>query len=433
MEMVERQVSNRGDDIFSRTGNIYTAIAIVALNAAVLLGVINGLLYGVFYLRDSVGVAQHPKRPKDDGRFFNSDGSPVDNGKRSEYALRWFDYGAYGNVPEEYVAELLDDFDDLSHVGSIYQPWVGFSEPSFSGKHVHVDRDIRGYSIRRTMNSRNSSNRPVIKIFVFGGSTTFGYHLSDEHTWPNYLAQILDETAAVDVQITNYGHGYFTPSQEAILFADLLKSGHRPSLALFMDGINIPEPIDVPPFSKETAEAVRRLQFPPSYSEQFEWIPIVRLANFFERRLMGGVVTADTGVKVDTKTHMETAINSFRQSRNIAKAVGALYDVPTLFFLQPNPLYNYDSRLFRDQYWQARRAEHAILTKGIYEAVKTDPAYVDLSGLFADWGNRKAFVDDSHYTPSFNNFLAHRVANFIDVNRLEPRDMGEPTGGVRTQ
>ena len=78
-------------NILGRIKDIYKTTAIVLLTALVLLAIVNVLLFGVFYLRDSAGGQ---KRPKDDGRLFNSDGSPADNGKRSTYELTWFDYRA---------------------------------------------------------------------------------------------------------------------------------------------------------------------------------------------------------------------------------------------------------------------------------------------------------------------------------------------------
>lgn len=419
------------NNIIGRIKKFYWATAIVVLTSMVLLAIINVLLFGVFYIKDKAVAVDGPKRPKDNRTLFNSDGSPADNGKRSEYELTSFDYGAYGNIPEEYAADVLDDFYSLSRLGFIYQPWVAFSEPPFAGKRVHVDRDIRGFPIRRTINPGNQSNGPVINLFVFGGSTTFGYFVSDEHTWSSYLSQILNKNSSVSVRVTNYGHSYFNPSQEAFLFADLLKSGHRPSLAVFMDGINPPRAIDVPTFSEELAEGYRRLQFPPSYSEQFAWIPIVRLESFIARRLFGKV-TADATLEVDTKTHIKTAVNGFRQDRDITKAVATLYGVPTLFFLQPNSVYNYDAHLFRSGPWKEFEKDRALMTD-IYEQLKNDPAYIDLSGLFADYGNRKAVLDDCHYSPSFSEFLAKRVAEFINTDRLERREMAEPTGGVRIQ
>jgi len=420
------------ETILDRFKNIYKATAIVVLTAIVLLAIVNILLFGVFYIKDSAEAAPRQIRPKDDGRLFNSSGSPADNGKRTEYELTWFDYAAYGNIPEQYAADVLDDFYDLSRLGFIYQPWVQFSEPSFSGKLVHVDRDVRGFPIRRTVNSVNQSDRPVIDIFVFGGSTTFGYYVSDEHTWPSYLSQILNERSGVEVRVTNYGRGYFNPSQEAILLSDLLKSGHRPSLALFMDGVNPPRTIDVPSFTEQVALGYKTLQFAPSYSEQLAWIPIVRLASFLERRLLGNVVTADTAPEVFAESHIATAVNGFRQSRDIANAVGSLYDVQTLFFLQPNAAYNYDTRLLRNQALDGFNEERTFMT-ATYDQLRADKSYIDLSGLFAEWGDRKAVVDDCHYSPSFGEFLARRVADFIDVDHLKPRGLAEPTGGVRKQ
>src|SRR5262245_19838623 len=127
METIERQVSNRRH-FSDRLKKIYSATAIIVLSALVLLAVINILLFGLLYIKDSAGAVERPQRPRDDGRLFNSDGSPADNGKRSDYELTWFDYGSYENIPEEYAADVLDDFYDLSRLGFIYQPWVQFSE-----------------------------------------------------------------------------------------------------------------------------------------------------------------------------------------------------------------------------------------------------------------------------------------------------------------
>jgi hypothetical protein len=93
-----------------------------------------------------------------------------------------------------------------------------------------------GFPIRRTVNPKGDTT-PVAQVFVLGGSTTLGVHVSDEQTWPSYLSAILNKKASgKQIQIVNYGHEFFNPSQEAVLLEDLLKSGHRPSLVIFMDG-----------------------------------------------------------------------------------------------------------------------------------------------------------------------------------------------------
>jgi hypothetical protein len=61
----------------------------------------------------------------------------------------------------------------------------------------------------------------------------------------------------------------------------------------------------------------------------------------------------------------------------------------------------------------------------VYSKLKADPGYIDLSALFDQWGRRKAVVDDVHYSPAFNQFLAERVAKWIDVGSLQLRSIDE--------
>ena len=415
----------------------YSTAAIVLLNTVVVILVFNLVLYGAVYVRDMLAQTGEPKRqptwqPKrlpDNGKLFNSDGSPARTKKRDNYQLDWFDYNAYsdGTIAKEYVSDLLDDFYDHGRLGFVYQPWVGFSEAEFSGKLLHVDRDARGFPIRRTINPK-ADGLPVAPVYVLGGSTTFGYNVADEHTWPTYLSAILNDKAkGLHIEVTNYGHEYFNSSQEAVLLADLLKSGHRPSLVVFMDGVNEPTPTDVPFFTEQAAKGFRAAQFPPSFAERFQWVPAVRLANFFGRRWIGvtGQAKAAWPVGYHDEQHVQTSLNGFCQSRDIAKAIAVLYHVPVLFFLQPNSFYNYDLSLYRVATLSREFLDYRRFANAVYPRLKTDPGYVDLSGMFDEWGHRKAIVDDVHYTPAFNQFLAQRVAKGIDVASLKPRSIDE--------
>jgi len=181
--------------------------------------------------------------------------------------LQWFDYTAYERIVDvSYVGNVLDDFFNLSKLGFIYQPWVQFSEPPYHGKLVNVDIDSKGFPIRRTLSPQNSQSATML-IFALGGSSTFGYNVSDEQTWPSYLAEILNErvsTASVPIQVKvmNYGRGFYDTSQETVLLIDLLKSGLRPNLVIFMDGINWILEQDVPYFTSKFAKVFSDLQSP---------------------------------------------------------------------------------------------------------------------------------------------------------------------------
>jgi hypothetical protein len=158
-------------NVFNRVREAYSTAGIVLLNTVLFVCLLNLGLSGLFYVRDR-SAAPKRERPPDDGKLFNSDGSPADNGKRSNYHFNRFDMGAYEDISEEYASDVLDDFYDLSRLGFIYQPWVQFAEPLFDGKRVHVEVDERGFPIRRTVNPPNQDGLPVVHVFAFGGSTT---------------------------------------------------------------------------------------------------------------------------------------------------------------------------------------------------------------------------------------------------------------------
>src|SRR5205085_2675003 len=77
-------------------------------------------------------------------------------------------------------------------------------------------------------------------IFFFGGSTGFGYGVRDAETVASQLAAFLNQTKAVSrpIKIYNFGRAGYYSTPERMLFERLLLEGHRPQLAVFMDGLN---------------------------------------------------------------------------------------------------------------------------------------------------------------------------------------------------
>jgi lysophospholipase L1-like esterase len=193
--------------------------------------------------------------------------------------------------------------------------------------------------------------------------------------------------------------------------------------------------MDVPHWTNDLRQAFHATQFPPSFAERMSWIPMFRLVDFSND---AGEEQNQRCVRFPThrphtEKHIHTAINGFRQSRDISRAIAGLYDVPTLFFLQPNAFYNYDLKLYRLTTIPEWFLEYRRFMKPVYDQLKSDRAYIDLSGMLDEWGHRKAMIDDVHYSPAFNQFLAERVSQSIDVQALQPRSSSEDsaTGASR--
>lgn len=77
-----------------------------------------------------------------------------------------------------------------------------------------------------------------LNIFVFGGSTTFGYGIADGETIASALQRKLANSSSKPIRIYNFGRGHYYSTQERILFSNLLGAGTVADVAVFIDGLN---------------------------------------------------------------------------------------------------------------------------------------------------------------------------------------------------
>jgi len=434
-----------------RITSFYRTVAINTLNTLILLLVINLLLAGFFAFKDS----RRQKRNASLTQLFNSDGTPVDNGKRLQSQLEWFDYDATKEINERETAEVLDDFYELAGKGFMFQPWASFSEPPFASKHANVVFDEKGFPVRKTLNPPADPAKSAVDVFVLGGSTTFGYYVSDDHTWPTYLSTILNERAEreglnVQVRVTNYGHATFYPTQETALCMDLFRNGYRPNLVIFMDGVNWGPLEDNPFHTAELARAFNSLQHVDAdlakqhfRAQMVKWFPMFRLAGSLRQRFFGSQSPesspAEAVVEQPTKEEAERTqyvVERFRQSTRTSKRVCEEYGSAVMSFLQPDAAYNYPVSLLRPSrraVWQLKQKERQLF----YSQMWHDPDFIWLADAFDRFGvqqGKKAVLDGVHYNPSFNQFLAETVAARIDLKKIATSGttaVATPTGQSR--
>ena len=117
----------------------------------------------------------------------------------------------------------------------VYEPFTQFKERPYKGHYVNVDKN--GFRYTKNQGPWPPQSKSI-NVFLFGGSTTFGYGVSDNQTIASYLQEYLTEKLGSDVRVYNFGRGYYYLTQERLLYEQLLKSGFIPDLAIFIDGIN---------------------------------------------------------------------------------------------------------------------------------------------------------------------------------------------------
>jgi lysophospholipase L1-like esterase len=248
----------------ARAAQIYQFLAYQTFNIALLLLAINLLLAVLFFVYD-----------------YTKSGADT---RVVSYRERFADYQAYTRITKPEIDTYLDEQDAFGSVGFVYAPWVQFRAPEFRGKYLNTD--ARGF--RRTTAPKSSGGNPL-KVHVYGGSTTFGYGVPDDHTIPSYLQRQLDqESGGRAVLVKNFGIGFYYSSQEQQLLLTALKDGDVPDWAIFIDGGNDTAQLSLRHDEPIFTPAMKRAWAGLSVGRQgarLEWIPMVRLANGLAHRL----------------------------------------------------------------------------------------------------------------------------------------------------
>ena len=189
----------------------YRAVGVLLLNLLLLLLGLN-LLLGIGYaLRDA--VSDHTLGP---GR------------KYPESSLA----AVYPGLPREERNDLLRETWSRPF---LFADYTMFRERPFAGKYVNVS----SHGFRLVKDQGPWPPDPAhFNVFVFGGSTTFGYGLPDDQTVASHLQDALAPLSRRRVCVYNFAAGFYYSTQERILLERLLSGGHAPHLAIFIDGLN---------------------------------------------------------------------------------------------------------------------------------------------------------------------------------------------------
>ena len=304
----------------------------------------------------------------------------------------------------------------------LYEPFTEFKERPYRGNYVNVDE----HGFRFSKNQASWPPDPIaFNIFVFGGSKTFGYGVSDVETIPSRLQEILRQTLGKPVSIFNFGRGYYYSTQERILFERLLAEGHIPTLAIFIDGVN-----DFYHAGIDHAFAqARAIEAPsePSLKTELEALtlklPLARVAARLRSwgDCFGGC--AETGedktselASFDDPQIISNTIARYVSNKTMIEALSAFYGVQPIFVWEPAPTYKYDQK--SDLFIGSRYGRHRYSIYG-YPAMK---AFVDKSPLgknflwcadIQEGLSKPLYVDQLHYTAEFSQSVASCVARLM--------------------
>jgi hypothetical protein len=365
----------------------YVVLAVGFFNAILLLLVINLALYAVLKLRHPP-----PKAAVTFTEHFNSDKLQA----------------AYPGWSEPDVRALLKETPREDREFE-YEPWTGFRERTFQGRFVNIDP--AGFRVSK--NQVPWPPRPgATNVFVFGGSTAFGWYLPDDETIPSYMQECRPQAA-----VYNFARPAYFSSQELALFQKLLRDGHVPQVAVFVDGLNDFILSDGQP--KFTTD-LREFMDGKVGSNPLADLPMVRAARWMEERLQKPEASEQAGSKpnYDDPAVLNAVVERWLANKKLIEATAAAYGVRAVFVWQPIPLYKYDLRyhffLHDDQAFGGFvRAEHGYpLVASLQAQGKLGPDVLWLADMQQD-KRENLYVDSVHYTAAFSKEIAGRICEFL--------------------
>ena len=379
----------------SKLRNAYTFAAITLLNSVLLFVVLNVLLWAAMQIEHAL----KPVRLAGPLGFYGRDA-----------------FKAYPGWREEDVKTLLNESWGRGNRWFEYEPFTGFRERPFHGK--FMNNDPAGFRF-----SKDQAPWPprsdAVNMFVFGGSTTYGYGLPDDQTIPSYLGECA-ATSYVPARaaVYNFGRGSYFSSQELILFQQLLNSGFVPKVAVFIDGLNeFDHPNGEPRFS-ETLRRFMAGQAPPS--SQLDNIPMIAAAHWLSKR-WAKPQPAKPKDYADPAM-LEAVIDRWLANKRMIELIAADFGVRTIFVWQPVPVYKYDLR-----YHYFLHTDNGF---GVY--VRSKYGYALMQDLraqgklgsnvlwLADMQQTKAedlYVDAVHYNAPFSQEIAAQICSFEREHR----------------
>ncbi len=373
----------------------YRLSALALLNTLVALLLLNAILYAAFVVKDYLS-----------------------------WNAIWTKYGhstisaVYPGLSEPEIDGLLKETWSRTY---IYEPFTQFRERPSRGLYVNVDSS--GFRITKNQGPWPPESRSL-NIFLFGGSTTFGYGVPDHETVASYLQEYLTTRLGRDVRVYNFGRGSYYSTQERILYEELLASGFVPDMAIFIDGLN-DFYYDQPMFTSRFREFVANGTASNKDRGFISRTSLVRATEGFRRRLPKWLregrhseqlkENAEPNIYSDPKV-IDLAIKRYLVNKKLIEAVSKPFGVKPIFVWQPVPMYDYDQQYHpfsEGGYGRASYSQYGY--ERMADIIEENPLGDNFLWCADIQKNEKRslYVDTVHYSAGFSNQFAMVMADLL--------------------
>lgn len=295
--------------------------------------------------------------------------------------------------PDMTEKEMMDMLQETWYgPGSEYEQLTQFKRKPQQGQYMNIDKQGFRYV-------ENQCQYPISKdnfnIFVFGGSTTFGYGVADKDTIPSRIQAKIEGSCAY-----NFGRGSYTNIQDMILFETLVLKEQIPDVVIFINLLNdyFYSELKYTSKLKDYFEGDNKLAYSLSS------FPIMRLVNYGYRE----------EVVIRSEEELREITLRYLSNKRMIEAISREYNITPYFVVQPIPNYKYN--LSNHIVFQAHPdvLDIQITSKMGYEILeeyRTDD-FIWLADM-QEGRNENLYVDSVHYTAKFSDEIAEEIVNRI--------------------
>ena len=278
-----------------------------------------------------------------------------------------------------------------------FVPFIGHTETDRIGKFVNFSEE-EGRKVNRPLGC--SSN-----VFMYGGSTTFGYNVEDKDTISEYLQKYLGD----DFCVYNHGRSYYYSKQENNLFYLHIERQKKIDYAIFIDGIN--ERCGGYDNDEQISYIFSGLVNRPYNMWKNQFVSLVYslpISQFYNSLINKNKYFQNYEKIINATCEKKIPLSYLFKVRTQSRHGFCLESgIKCFTFIQPMP------GVHGVQISEFLNAKKQNYFKNKYKELKEGGKYfIDLGSVLKDT-KELSYIDGVHYTPKTNDRIAQEIKKFI--------------------
>ncbi|RKZ49994.1 MAG: hypothetical protein DRR16_03945 [Candidatus Parabeggiatoa sp. nov. 3] len=289
------------------------------------------------------------------------------------------------------------------------EPYWHWKMNETEGQYINVNTD----GIRRTEKLGGGDK----KVFVFGGSTVWGFRVADWQTIPSYLQSQLGS----EYDVYNFGQNGWVSAQEFHFLLHQLALGNIPDTVIFYDGANdsmmgtylLTQPRY--PNGKLIAGVMGNLDF---FSELLSYSHYYYLYHYYLKNIFSD---SDNYIGSKIDENAKQTIEVYEAHIKQVKAIAKEYGFKVFFFWQPNLfslsklMLPYETEIINKASKVQVQSQQQVyrLAKENFSGKQAENIYF-LANLF-DKVNEPVYFDQIHVGPNGNQIVANEIYERIKL------------------